>query len=369
MSAMSPVNTVSATSPVNTLGPAESIHPVSSSNPANTSNPPSSPSPVIDVINLHKTFPVAGAFGKWGSGSRKVHAVTDVSFRLYEGETYGLVGESGSGKSTTGRTILGLTPATAGQVLYNGEDLFELTGAELRKRRRDLQFVFQDPYSSLNPRKTIGAMLEEPLIIHKMGSRSERQSQVFAILAAVGLAPEHYYRYPHEFSGGQRQRLGLARALILNPRVMVCDEPVSALDVSIQSQILNILKALQQERRLSMLFITHDISVVRYISDRIGIMYLGRIVEEAATDDLFREPLHPYTEALFSAVPDFTRQGAKERIVLQGEIPSPLSPPSGCVFHTRCPYAVEICRTSVPPLREVRPGHKAACHLVDDLPE
>lgn len=320
---------------------------------------------ILTVSSLHKQFPVYGSFGKLWGAKAYVNAVTDVSIQLYEGETYGLVGESGSGKSTTGRAILGLTPASQGNVLYGNRDVATMSREEMRKFRKDVQLVFQDPFSSLNPRKRIGRMLEEPLIIHKMGDKAERQEQVFRILKTVGLQPEHAYRFPHEFSGGQRQRLGLARALIMNPKIIVCDEPVSALDVSIQSQILNMLKRLQKELKLTLLFITHDISVVRYISDRIGIMYLGRIMEEALTDDLFREPLHPYTKALFSAVPDFNRSRLKERIMLRGEIPSPISPPSGCVFHTRCPYATDVCKTDIPAVREVRPDHKVACHLVD----
>ncbi|EGG34256.1 ABC transporter ATP-binding protein [Paenibacillus sp. HGF5] len=320
---------------------------------------------ILKVSSLHKQFPVYGSFGKLGGAKAYVNAVSDVSLQLNEGETYGLVGESGSGKSTTGRTILGLTPASQGQVLYRDRELAAMTREEMRNFRKDVQLVFQDPFSSLNPRKRIGRMLEEPLIIHKMGDKAERQETVFQILKTVGLQPEHAFRFPHEFSGGQRQRLGLARALIMNPKIIVCDEPVSALDVSIQSQILNMLKRLQREMKLTLLFITHDISVVRYISDRIGIMYLGKIMEEALTDDLFHEPLHPYTKALFSAVPDFNRSRLKERIVLRGEIPSPISPPSGCVFHTRCPYATDVCRTDIPAVREVRPGHKVACHLVD----
>lgn len=320
---------------------------------------------ILKVSSLHKQFPVYGSFGKIGGAKACVNAVTDVSLQLNEGETYGLVGESGSGKSTTGRTILGLTPASQGQVLYRDRELAAMTREEMRNFRKDVQLVFQDPFSSLNPRKRIGRMLEEPLIIHKMGDKAERQETVFQILKTVGLQPEHAFRFPHEFSGGQRQRLGLARALIMNPKIIVCDEPVSALDVSIQSQILNMLKRLQREMKLTLLFITHDISVVRYISDRIGIMYLGKIMEEALTDDLFHEPLHPYTKALFSAVPDFNRSRLKERIMLRGEIPSPISPPSGCVFHTRCPYATDVCRTDIPAVREVRPGHKVACHLVD----
>lgn len=320
--------------------------------------------PILEVNALQKKFPVHGSFGKLFGTKTYVNAVTNVSFRLYPGETYGLVGESGSGKSTTGRAILGLTPPSSGQVLYQDQDLAKLSGNELRKFRKDIQFVFQDPFSSLNPRKRIGPILEEPLLIHKMGNKEQRREQVFRILDIVGLQPENYFRYPHEFSGGQRQRVGLARALIMNPKIIICDEPVSALDVSIQSQILNILKGLQKELRLTLLFITHDISVVRYISDRIGIMYLGTIVEEALTDDLFQQPLHPYTKALFSAVPDFTRNRLSERVILKGEIPSPLSPPTGCVFHTRCPYATDICKAEVPILREVKPQQRVACHLV-----
>ncbi|GBG05779.1 peptide ABC transporter ATP-binding protein [Paenibacillus sp. MY03] len=321
------------------------------------------PKVLLDVQGLEKKFPVYGPFGKWLGTSSHVHAVTDVSFRLHEGETYGLVGESGSGKSTTGRTVLGLLPPTGGQVRYRDRNLVELSKAEMNKLRKEIQLVFQDTYSSLNPRKRIGSILEEPLIIHKLGDKAERRRRVFDILRTVGLQPEHYYRYPHEFSGGQRQRLGLARALILNPKLMICDEPVSALDVSIQSQILNMLRDLQRELGLTLLFITHDIGVVRYISDRIGIMYLGRIVEEAPTEALFDRPLHPYTRALFSAVPDFARKTLKKRVILQGEIPSPLSPPSGCVFHTRCPHATETCRSEVPELRELGEGRRVACHL------
>ncbi|QNK58922.1 ABC transporter ATP-binding protein [Paenibacillus sp. PAMC21692] len=321
------------------------------------------PKVLLDVQGLEKKFPVYGPFGKWLGTSSHVHAVTDVSFRLHEGETYGLVGESGSGKSTTGRTVLGLLPPTGGQVRYKDRNLVELSKAEMNKLRKEIQLVFQDTYSSLNPRKRIGSILEEPLIIHKIGDKAERRRRVFDILRTVGLQPEHYYRYPHEFSGGQRQRLGLARALILNPKLMICDEPVSALDVSIQSQILNMLRDLQRELGLTLLFITHDIGVVRYISDRIGIMYLGRIVEEAPTEALFDRPLHPYTRALFSAVPDFARKTLKKRVILQGEIPSPLSPPSGCVFHTRCPHATETCRSEVPELRELGEGRRVACHL------
>lgn len=320
--------------------------------------------PLLEAISLVKKFPVYGAFGKLFGEKGAVHAVNDVSFRIYEGETYGLVGESGSGKSTMGRTLLGLTEATAGDVRYRGESLVGLSTGRWRQIRKEIQFVFQDPYASLNPRKRIGEILREPLDIHHVGSAAERHELVYRILKTVGLQPEHSYRYPHEFSGGQRQRIGLARALILDPRIMICDEPVSALDVSIQSQILNMLKDLQRELGLTMLFITHDMSVVRYISDRIGIMYLGKIMEEARTDTLFASPLHPYTQALFTAVPDIGSRRLRERIVLKGEIPSPLDPPSGCVFRTRCPVATEVCKQEVPMLREIAPEHRVACHFV-----
>lgn len=317
--------------------------------------------PLLDVQHLKKYFPVTGSFGRLGGVKGEVKAVNDVSFHLYPGETYGLVGESGSGKSTTGRTVLRLLEPTAGKVIYKGKNIFELPKKEMRAIRKDLQMVFQDPFSSLNPRIRIGQAIEEPLAIHKLAHGNERRERVFEILNKVGLQSEHYYRFPHEFSGGQRQRLGLARALIVNPKIVICDEPVSALDVSIQSQVLNLLKEMQEELELTYLFITHDISVVRYISDRIGVLYLGKLVEEAPTDSLFAAPLHPYTQALFSAVPG--RAKKRERIVLKGEIPSPLHPPSGCVFHTRCPHVMDICKTQLPEKRESSPNHYVACHL------
>lgn len=319
--------------------------------------------PILEVKNLQKQFPIYGPFGKLAPAKQTVQAVNDVSISLFEGETYGLVGESGSGKSTTGRTILGLTKATSGEVLYKDEDLTKLSKSKMREFRKDLQFVFQDPFSSLNPRKRIGEILEEPLIIHKMGNKEERLKLIFDILESVGLQKEHFYRYPHEFSGGQRQRLSIARAFILDPKIVICDEPVSALDVSIQSQILNMLKDLQKQRRMTLLFISHDISVVRYISDRIGIMYLGNIVEEASTDQLFSGALHPYTQALFSAVPN---RDKTQKITLKGEIPSPLNPPSGCVFHTRCPFATDRCKSEIPKLRDIKDNHKVACHYAEE---
>lgn len=318
---------------------------------------------LLDVRQVKKFFPVTGQFGRLGGVKGQVKAVNDVSFQLYEGETYGLVGESGSGKSTTGRTILRLTEPTEGQALFQNQDIFQASKKDLRNLRKDLQMVFQDPFSSLNPRKRIGQILEEPLVIHSIGNKKERREKVFDILEKVGLGVEHYYRYPHEFSGGQRQRLGLARALVVNPKLIICDEPVSALDVSIQSQVLNLMESVQEEFNLAYLFITHDISVVRHISDRIGVMYLGSIVEEAPTDELFANPAHPYTQALFSAVPRMGRDKKRERIVLRGEIPSPLNPPSGCMFHTRCPFAMDICKKEVPQRKEIGEQHVVACHL------
>lgn len=315
---------------------------------------------LLDVRGLKKFFPVRGGLGTTG---QEVKAVNDVSFALRRGETFGIVGESGCGKSTLGRTILRLTEPTAGQAIYEGEDVFAMSNAQLRQMRQDMQMVFQDPYSSLNPRKRIGSSLEEPLAIHGIGTRQDWTDSVLSILGKVGLQADHYYRYPYEFSGGQRQRIGIARALMVNPKLVVCDEPVSALDVSIQSQIINLLKQLQDDLGLTYLFIAHDISIVRYISDRIGVMYLGRIVEQAPTDALFAQPRHPYTQALLSAVPEPKVKARRERIVLSGEIPSPLDPPPGCVFHTRCPLATEQCRQVVPEVRQVGAGHQVACHL------
>lgn len=322
-----------------------------------------SPQKILDIQNLKKHFPVKGQFGSLGGIKGHVKAVNDLSFHLNKGETYGLVGESGCGKSTTGRTILRLIEPTSGKVTYDNRDIFSLSGKDTHIIRQNMQMVFQDPYSSLNPRKKIGRTLEEPLAIHSIGSKSERTDRAMDILQKVGLHSEHYYRYPHEFSGGQRQRIGLARALIVNPKVVISDEPVSALDVSVQSQIINLLQQLQDDFDLTYLFISHDISVVRHISDRIGIMYLGELVEEAPTDSLFSSPLHPYTEALLTAVPRTNPETKKERIILKGEIPSPLNPPSGCVFHTRCPYAMDICKKEVPEKKELASGHFVSCHL------
>ena len=319
--------------------------------------------PLLDIQGLRKYFPVKGPLGVFGGVKGYVKAVNDVSFKLFEGETLGIVGESGCGKSTMGRTILRLTDPTEGKALYKEEDIFQLSGNELRAIRKDMQMVFQDPFSSLNPRKRIGQTLEEPLFIHSIGSKQERTERVMEIMNKVGLQLDHYYRYPHEFSGGQRQRIGLARALVVNPKIVICDEPVSALDVSIQSQIINLLQELQDEYKLTYLFIAHDISVIRHISDRIGVMYLGHMVEHAPTESLFANSLHPYTQALLSAVPLPNPEKKRERIILRGEIPSPMNLPSGCVFQTRCPYVKGVCKEIAPVKQEVTANHFVSCHL------
>ncbi|TWT01594.1 ABC transporter ATP-binding protein [Planomicrobium sp. CPCC 101079] len=318
---------------------------------------------VLEVQGLQKHFLVPGSLGRFGGAKGTVKAVNNVSLQLKENETYGLVGESGCGKSTLSRTILKLIDSTEGKVIYGDRDILQLSGKDLREARRDLQMVFQDPYTSLNPRQRIGEILEEPLIIHGLGGKKERTEKVMAILQKVGMQVDHYYRFPHELSGGQRQRIGLARALVVNPKILILDEPVSALDVSIQSQIINLLEELQEEFNLSYLFIAHDMSVVRHISDRIGVMYLGNLVEEGPAESLFEEPLHPYTQALLSAVPSPNPGQKKERIILTGEIPSPFNPPTGCVFHTRCPFATDICKEQIPQKTEHSSGHFVACHL------
>jgi oligopeptide transport system ATP-binding protein len=316
--------------------------------------------PLLEVRGLKKYFPVKTGF--WGR-EKVVRAVDGVHLTVYPGETLSIVGESGCGKSTTGRCILRLIEPTEGEILFQGRDIRALNAAELRAARRDMQLVFQDPFASLNPRKTVGQILQDPLIVHGIGTPAERRKRVEEMIEIVGLTRQHLDRFPHEFSGGQRQRIGIARALILRPKLVVADEPVSALDVSIQAQILNLLKDLQREFQLTYLFISHDLSVVRHISDRVAVMYLGKVVEVADKTALYERPTHPYTQALLSAVPvpDPTRE--VNRIILEGDLPSPANPPSGCQFHPRCRHCMEVCRTTVPPLKEAEPGHLVACHL------
>ena len=327
--------------------------------------------PLLSVQHLCKEFHVeSGVFGKRFS-KRAVHAVNDVSFDIYAGETFGLVGESGCGKSTTGRCIMHLTRPTSGTVLFEGKDVSKMSKKELKEMRRNMQFIFQDPYASLNPRMTIGEIVSEPLIIHNaMPDAKEREEYVRGLLDVVGLNPEHINRYPHEFSGGQRQRVGIARAFALKPKLIICDEPVSALDVSIQAQVLNLLNDLQKEYGTAYLFIAHDLSVVQHISDNIGVMYLGNMMEYADWKDLYDRPHHPYTQSLLSAVPvpDPDIQATRKRIVLAGDPPSPIDAPSGCCFHTRCPMACEKCSQERPEFREVEPGHFCACHFAEPNP-
>ena len=320
--------------------------------------------PLVAVEGLEKLFPLArGVF--LGGGRGHVHAVDGVSFEIPRGGTLGLVGESGCGKSTVARLVTRLLEPTGGTVRYDGKDITHWKTRALRPLRREIQLVFQDPYSSLNPRRTVGAIVAEPLRLQHIGTRSERRTRVREMLEVDGLNPEHYNRYPHEFSGGQRQRIGIARALITTPKLVVADEPVSALDVSIQAQVLNLLAELQGEFGLTYLFIAHDLNVVRHVSDRIAVMYLGKLVELSPADELHSRPIHPYTEALLSAVPTVettAREQLRNRVVLRGDPPSPVAPPSGCRFHTRCRYATEICSTVEPPLAAHRDGHLAACH-------
>lgn len=320
---------------------------------------------ILEVKNLKKHFPI-----KKGIISYKqvgtVKAVDDISFTLEKGETLGLVGESGCGKSTTGRCILRLLEPTAGQIIFNGQDITKLDKSKMRLLRKDIQIIFQDPYASLNPRLTVGDMIAEPMRNFKIGTKKTQEKKVRELLEIVGLSAYHAARYPHEFSGGQRQRIGIARALSVDPQLIVCDEPVSALDVSIQAQVINLLKDLQKEFNLTLLFIAHDLSVVKHISDRVAVMYLGKIVELANYKNLYREPMHPYSQALLSAIPIPNPKLKKSRIILEGDVPSPTNPPSGCNFHTRCPKATDICKVESPVLKEKKVSHLVACHNLDN---
>lgn len=318
--------------------------------------------PLLEVRHLKKYFPIKSGLLQRTTGHIK--AVDDINLKIMPGETFGLVGESGSGKSTVGRTIVRLTDKTEGDVLFKGTDLYGLQGEDLRKLRPRIQMIFQDPYGSLNPRIRVGDAIGEALLDHGLVAKEEIRERVLEVLGACGLSSYHIDRYPHEFSGGQRQRIGIARALILNPELMIADEPVSALDVSIQAQIINLFRKLQETQGLTYLFISHDLSVVEHLCSQVGVMYLGGMVEMASRDELFLHPLHPYTKALLSAVPVPIPRLKRERIILKGDIPSPANPPSGCKFHTRCPFATAECREKIPEFRDAGGGHFVACHLV-----
>lgn len=320
---------------------------------------------LVDVQELRTYFPIQGGVVRKTIGH--VHAVEDVSFQIREQETFGLVGESGCGKSTTGRTLLRLIQPTAGRVLFDGVDLSALSKEEMRKKRRDMQLVFQDPYASLNPRMTVRRLLEEPLVTHFTLTQGELEEKVSWIAQAVGLAPEQLERYPHQFSGGQRQRISIARALVTKPRFVVADEPVSALDVSIQAQILNLMQDLQQAQELTYLFITHDLSVVKHVSDHILVMYLGCMVEKCPAKELFHHQYHPYTKGLISAIPIPNIHRRQEPVLMKGELSSPIDPKPGCRFANRCPYAQEVCSTTTPQLVQVRENHLVACHFVKEI--
>ncbi len=319
--------------------------------------------PLLEVSGLKKHFDIKG--GVFGRTIGKVKAVNDISFTVMEGEILGIVGESGCGKSTTGKAILRLIEPTEGTVKFEDHDITKLSDEEMRKLRRDMQMIFQDPYASLNPRHTVEKIISEPLLVHGLKSDEKRKERVHELLEVVGLSSYHAYRYPHQFSGGQRQRIGIARALANNPKLIICDEPVSALDVSVQSQILNLMNELRDNFNLTYIFIAHDLSVVKHISDRVGVMYLGNLVELTDKEKLYEDPKHPYTQALLSAVPSLDPDIKKERIILEGDVPNPANPPKGCVFHTRCPKALDICKIEKTVFAEVEDHHFVACHLYD----
>ncbi len=322
---------------------------------------------LLEVNNLKKYFPIKG--GVFGRVVGNVKAVDGVSFYVNKAETLGLVGESGCGKTTTGKVVLRLEEATEGEILFEGRNILELGREEMRSLRREMQIIFQDPYSSLNPRMTVGNIIGEALEIHGLAKGKAKEKKVKELLETVGLTAHHMRRYPHEFSGGQRQRIGVARALAVDPKLIVCDEPVSALDVSIQAQVINLMEDLQKEFNLTYLFIAHDLGVVKHISDRIAVMYLGKIVELADKKALFKRPIHPYTQALLSAIPIPDPAIQREKIILKGDVPSPINPPSGCRFHTRCPYVMDICKTEEPEFVDWGDKHFAACHLEEGAPE